>query len=92
MLPALHSLKAAKAYGPGGIRITRGESDKSGGRKLQREGLQAYPALLSKQFSGEKSAAALAYVPHWLRNGFAHLLLKTQWFCRRVVVENWFLR
>jgi menaquinone-9 beta-reductase len=54
--------------------------------------LQAYPALLSKQFSGEKSAAALAYVPHWLRNGFAHLLLKTQWFCRRVVVENWFLR
>ena len=56
------------------------------------ESLQAYPALLSKQFGGDRSAAALAYVPIWLRNGFAHFLLKTQWFCRRVVVENWFLR
>jgi flavin-dependent dehydrogenase len=56
------------------------------------ESLQAYPALLRKQLGGDRSAAALAYVPHWLRNGFAHFLLKTQWFCRRVVVENWFLR
>ncbi len=56
------------------------------------ESLQAYPALLRKQCGGDRSATALAYVPHWLRNGVAHFLLKTQWFCRRVVVENWFLR
>jgi flavin-dependent dehydrogenase len=62
------------------------------GGQYSAERLQAYPAMLSKQFSGDRSAAALAYVPHWLRNGFAHFLLKTQWFCRRVVVENWFLR
>jgi geranylgeranyl reductase family protein len=56
------------------------------------ENLQDYPALLEKQFGGDRFVAAMAYVPDWLRNGFAHLLLKTQWFCRRVVVENWFLR
>jgi flavin-dependent dehydrogenase len=54
--------------------------------------LRAYPSLLKKQFGSNTFAPAMAYVPHWLRNGFAHLLLKTQWFCRRVVVENWFLR
>lgn len=56
------------------------------------ENLRAYPSLLKKQFGSNTFAPAMAYVPHWLRNGFAHLLLKTQWFCRRVVVENWFLR
>jgi flavin-dependent dehydrogenase len=65
---------------------------KAANGQYNEESLRAYPTLLSKQFAGGRSAAALAYVPHWLRNGVAHLLLKTQWFCRRVVVENWFLR
>lgn len=56
------------------------------------ENLGAYPALLKKQFDGDRSTAALAHVPDWLRNRFAHFLLKTNWFCRRVVVESWFLR
>lgn len=56
------------------------------------ENLRAYPALLKKQFGGDRLTPAVAYVPQWLRNSFAHFLLKTQWFCRRVVVENWFLR
>lgn len=56
------------------------------------ESLGAYPALLKKQFGNDRFTPAVAYVPQWLRNGLAHFLLKTQWFCRRVVVENWFLR
>ena len=58
------------------------------------EAMQAYSDLLKKQF-GEGSGsppAAVALLPQWLRNSFARFLFKKQWFCRRVVVENWFLR
>ena len=34
------------------------------------------PALLRKQFGGHRSAAALAYIPHWLRNGLCALFAK----------------
>ena len=59
-----------------------------------RERLTACFDLLNKQFSnGAGPTIALAgYLPRSLRNSLARFLLGREWFCRRVVVENWFLR
>lgn len=57
------------------------------------EALQGYSDLVEKQFSnGGSPPGAVALLPQWLRNGLARFLFKKQWFCRRVVVESWFLR
>ena len=57
------------------------------------EAMQAYSDLLKKQFGdGSGSPPAAAFLPQWLRNTLARFLFKKQWFCRRVVVESWFLR
>jgi menaquinone-9 beta-reductase len=59
-----------------------------------RESMQAYSDLLKKQFgdgTGSPSGV-VARLPRRLRNSFARFLFTKQWFCRRVVVENWFLR
>ncbi|MGZ4829608.1 MAG: NAD(P)/FAD-dependent oxidoreductase [Candidatus Angelobacter sp.] len=59
-----------------------------------REQLAVYSDVLKKTVGNGagSSTGSVAYVPRWLRNNIARFLLGTQWFCRRVVVENWFLR
>ncbi|MGC2742699.1 MAG: NAD(P)/FAD-dependent oxidoreductase, partial [Candidatus Angelobacter sp.] len=57
------------------------------------ETMQAYSDLLKKQFGdGSGSLPAAAFLPQWLRNSVAKFLFKKEWFCRRVVIESWFLR
>jgi len=61
--------------------------------KYGTEAMQAYSHLLKKQFGDSSgSPAAAAFLPQWLRNELARFLFMKQWFCRRIVVESWFLR
>ena len=65
---------------------------KSAEGNYSRQHLTAYSDLLNKKFSnGGHSTALAGYLPHSLRNSLARFLLGREWFCRRVVVENWFL-
>lgn len=61
--------------------------------KYTRDRLERYPALLTARFSnGRAPGETLARVlPRNLRNRVARLLLSKEWFCRSVVVDNWFL-
>src|SRR5262249_35595896 len=58
-----------------------------------RERLAPYASLLERRFSnGHGSGTTLAnLLPHTLRNALARLLLRQPWFCRRMVVDTWFL-
>ncbi len=58
-----------------------------------RDRLEHYERLLAERFrNGNSHGATLArYLPRSFRNRMAHLLLSKKWFCRRVVVDNWFL-
>jgi flavin-dependent dehydrogenase len=57
------------------------------------ESLQAYSHLLKKQFGEGSGLSPMAvFLSKRLRNSLARFLFKQEWFCRRVVVENWFLR
>lgn len=55
--------------------------------------LEPYAALLEQRFSnGHGSGTTLASrLPRGLRNGLARMLLGQEWFCRRIVVDTWFL-
>lgn len=57
-------------------------------------GLRGYSALLRERFGRQAGAAEMTakFLPRGLRNWIARALLKNEQFCRRVVVENWFLR
>jgi menaquinone-9 beta-reductase len=61
--------------------------------RYSRDHLERYPKLLADRFSrGRTRAETLAkHLPRSLRNRVARLLLSQEWFCRRVVVDNWFL-
>jgi menaquinone-9 beta-reductase len=63
------------------------------GGRYTRDHLERYPRLLADRFSrGRTRAETLArYLPRSPRNRVARLLLNQEWFCRRVVVDNWFL-
>jgi len=67
---------------------------KSADGNCGRESLQTYADSLKKQFSGANGSAPAAFtlLPQQVRNSLARFLFTQQWFCRRVVVENWFLR
>ena len=58
------------------------------------EKLAAYSDLLQKRFGNGRSAseAAASYFPRKFRSSLARFLLRQEWFCRRVVVQSWFLR
>jgi menaquinone-9 beta-reductase len=58
-----------------------------------RQSLAEYPELVRKKIGRSLGlpAALAASLPFSLRNKVASYLLKQQWFCRRVVVQNWFL-
>ena len=61
--------------------------------KYDTEAMQAYSHGLKKQFgNGSGLPPVAAFLPKRVRNNLARFLFKKEWFCRRVVVENWFLR
>jgi flavin-dependent dehydrogenase len=61
--------------------------------RYDRDRLERFTTLLTERLSqGPSQATALAkHLPRGLRNRLARLLLSQEWFCRRVVVDNWFL-
>jgi flavin-dependent dehydrogenase len=87
---------AGLAYAPSGEGIrTAVESGILAARTIElaagtyrREKLQAYSALLSKRFHGKPGSRRM---PQALRNVAGRLLLKSESFCRRVLVDRWFL-
>ena len=56
-----------------------------------RERLQEYSGLLRAPYGNGNGQAGSSWVPRKLRNSLGRFLLKTNWFCRRMVVESWFL-
>jgi hypothetical protein len=55
--------------------------------------LSAYSDLLRQRFGTTSPPERMAsYLPRGLRNLLARTLLKSERFCRTMVVENWFLR
>jgi geranylgeranyl reductase family protein len=55
--------------------------------------LSAYSDLLRQRFGTASPPERMAnYLPRGLRNFLARTLLKSERFCRTMVVENWFLR
>lgn len=66
----------------------------AGGSDFSAEQLRDYPELLQKRLRKERGAVDFIakHVPHSLRNALARMLLRNENFCRKVVVENWFLR
>jgi menaquinone-9 beta-reductase len=55
--------------------------------------LRPYAVMLTERFNHKPNHAQAfaSHLPPRLRNGLARLLLRTEWFCRTVVLENWFL-
>lgn len=56
-----------------------------------RERLQNYASELHRAFANGNRRTLASRIPHTLRNNIGRLLLQTNWFCRRMVVEQWFL-
>jgi flavin-dependent dehydrogenase len=58
-----------------------------------RQQLQPYASLLAQRLNDQPSPVQLFAnrLPSNLRNALARILLRTEWFCRKVVLENWFL-
>lgn len=59
--------------------------------RYSRERLQDYTNLLQQAFGNGQSHSLASRIPRRLRNSIGRLLLRTNWFCRRMVVEQWFL-
>jgi menaquinone-9 beta-reductase len=55
-----------------------------------RNRLEHYRALLEKAYGNGRSFSS--HLPRNLRNRLGRFLLTTNWFCRNMVVEKWFLR
>jgi geranylgeranyl reductase family protein len=73
--------------------LAAAEVIQSAGGNFSRERVAPYSALLKKKFAADADLSGSgAYLPRGLRNSLARFLLGTEWFCRRVVVEKWFLR
>jgi menaquinone-9 beta-reductase len=71
--------------------LVAAEVIQSAGGNFSRERVAPYSALLKKKFASHADSSASAYLPRGLRNSLARFLLGREWFCRRVVVEKWFL-
>ena len=68
------------------IQLARGQ--------YSRDAMRLYSALLTERFGPKRGllSAISGIVPRGLRNLAARQLLKTSSFCRRVVIDSWFLR
>lgn len=56
-----------------------------------REHLEDYAQDLHQAFGQSNRQTLSSRIPRSLRNSIGRLLLQTNWFCRRMVVEQWFL-
>ncbi len=56
------------------------------------ERLRDYGAQLESVFAKSRRPTFSSRIPRKLRNLIGRTLLQTNWFCRRMVVEQWFLR
>ena len=56
-----------------------------------RDRLQPYAVELNRTFGSQQKSTLASRMPRNLRNAIGRLLLQTNWFCRRMVVEEWFL-
>lgn len=61
----------------------------SGQGNYGRERLQEYSGLLRAAYGNGNGSSS--WIPRRLRNSIGRFLLKANWFCRRMVVESWFL-
>jgi flavin-dependent dehydrogenase len=64
---------------------------KSAAGNYRRDRLQPYATLLHKTYGNGRNQVLSSHLPRRLRNSIGRLLLRTNWFCRRMVVETWFL-
>jgi flavin-dependent dehydrogenase len=64
---------------------------KSAAGNYTRERLQPYAALLQKAYGNGNQRTLASRIPRKLRNTIGRLLLRTDWFCRNMVVNQWFL-
>jgi geranylgeranyl reductase family protein len=56
-----------------------------------RDRLRSYGDLLEQAFGNGQNQGLASRIPRALRNSIGRMLLQTNWFCRRTVVERWFL-
>ncbi len=54
--------------------------------------LESYPKLLEQRLGGMTGLSMAKYLPQAFKSFCARQLLKTERFCRNVVIEDWFLR
>lgn len=57
-----------------------------------RNRLQGYSDLLAQAYGNGSGRTLSSRLPRKLRNAVGRMLLTNEWFCRKMVVESWFLR
>ena len=57
-----------------------------------RDRLQGYADLLTQTYGNRGKRTLSSRLPRKLRNAIGRKLLTSEWFCRKMVVESWFLR
>lgn len=57
-----------------------------------RDRLQSYTELLTQAYGKGSGRTLSSRLPRKLRDAAGRMLLTTEWFCRKMVVEKWFLR
>jgi len=60
--------------------------------RYTRDQLQGYDDLLTQAYGDRRSRTLSSHLPRKLRNAAGRMLLTREWFCRKMVVERWFLR
>lgn len=65
---------------------------KSANGSYDRAHLHGYADLLTQTYGDRDERTLSSRLPRKLRNALGRKLLTSQWFCRKMVVENWFLR
>ena len=64
----------------------------SANKKYSQQRLESYPKLLEQRLGGTTGLSVAKYLPQAFKSFCARQLLKTERFCRNVVIEDWFLR
>jgi len=57
-----------------------------------RDRLKNYADLLTRAYGKRGERTLSSRLPRKLRNAIGRMLLGSEWFCRKMVVESWFLR
>ena len=65
---------------------------KSANGSYDRDHLQRYPDLLTQTYGDRGERTLSSRLPRRWRNAIGRRLLSSAWFCRKMVVESWFLK